>query len=113
MFLDRFPARLQDSGTDVTLSMAVNGSSNGLREDYSFLLRPAQPREITEEEQRSALTQVKEELLDLLLNAPYFNYELTDEELYHLWLVKPDELTPEYNPADIGEAPAVKRPPIS
>ncbi len=104
-YLADFPAVLREGEVPVTLSMAL--SVAGSRGDYSFLIRPAKPAELTEEDRQAALARVKEELLELLLNAPYFNYELTDEELYHLWLVKPDEIAPdaaEGMPAESGGA---------
>ncbi len=103
-YLADFPAALPEGDIPVTLSMAL--SVAGSRTDYSFLIRPAKPAELTEAERQAALARVKEELLDLLLNGSYLDYGFTDDELYTGLLMSPGELTLEYDPADIGEAPA-------
>ena len=64
--------------------MAASNGSTGA--DYSFLIRPAQHRELTQAEQQAALAVVRGDLLDLLLNPLYLDYEITDEELYSSYL---------------------------
>lgn len=85
LFLSDYPATLKDSQIPVTLSMAASGGSTGT--DYSFLIRPATPRELTQEEQQAALTTVQDDLLDLLFNPLYLDYEIPDEELYGVYLM--------------------------
>lgn len=85
LFLSEYPATLKEGQIPVTLSMASNNGSTGA--DYSFLIRPAQPRELTQEEQQSALAVVQDDLLNLLLNPLYLNYDISDDELYSSLLV--------------------------
>ncbi len=84
LFLSEYPATLKEGQIPVTLSMAASNGSTGA--DYSFLIRPAQHRELTQAEQQAALAVVRGDLLDLLLNPLYLDYEITDEELYSSYL---------------------------
>lgn len=85
LFLSEYPATLKEGQIPVTLSMAASSGNTGT--DYSFLIRPAQPRELTQEEQQAALAVVRDDLLNLLLNPPYLDYEIPDEELYGAYLI--------------------------
>ena len=65
MYLKDLPATAYlDNETPVTLSFAISNNDS-----LSLLIRPAQPREITEEEQAAALARVEEDLRLMLLPA--------------------------------------------
>lgn len=74
LFLKDFPATAAlDSQVPVTLNFALNAGSN--KESISFLIRPAQPRTLTEKEQAAALERVENDLRLFLLYDHMFTVE--------------------------------------
>ena len=72
IYLKDLPATAHlDNETPVTLSFAISNNDS-----LSLLIRPAQPREITEEEQAAALARVEDDLRLMLLPANPYNSEL-------------------------------------
>ncbi len=69
IFLRDLPAAGQTAGEDVTLSFAIQ---DGERASLSYLVRPAEPREITPEEQSKAMALVEQDLRTLFLSRNVF-----------------------------------------
>ena len=97
LFLSDFPAAIAENRVPITLSFASANSST--QKAFSFLLRPGEPGELTEEERQRALEKVESDLRDTILHPYGPAYNADGSVVYGAELPSGQESGAEYAPS--------------